>query len=290
MDFFLFFIIGLIFGSFLNVVIYRLKTPPRRGGTAKGIIFGCSFCPECKVRLKWYDLIPILSFIYLRGRCRYCRKKISWHYPIVEILSGLIWILVFYKIYGRINLLEQTYAGQDLQFLNLLNFFYYILIFSALLVIAVYDFKWRIIPDKIIYPAIIAAILYNSFLALKFGDWQNYFLNPLLIAVVLFAFLFFIFYFSSGRSMGLGDAKLAFLIGLFLSPLLAIVAFMLAFIIGAVFGIILIGISKIPHPLVYKGWGIKSQVAFGPFLVIGATIAFFFSDFIIRFIDLQNLF
>ena len=81
--------------------------------------------------------------------------------------------------------------------------------------------------------------------------------------------------------MGLGDAKLAFLIGLFLSPLLAIVAFLLAFIIGAAFGIILIGLGQFSH---YKKWGMKSQIAFGPFLVLGAIIAFFFSDFIINFL------
>ncbi|MFH1393070.1 MAG: prepilin peptidase, partial [Patescibacteria group bacterium] len=200
---------GLVFGSFLNVIIYRLKT-------RQNIIFDGSFCPECKKKLKWFDLVPLLSFIYLRGRCRYCHKKISWQYPIVEILSGLIWVFAW-------------------------NSIYHIFILSALLVIAVYDFKWRIIPDKIVYPAIAVALIYNvfNFPLDKGGLW-----GVLLTAAAAFLFFFLIFYFSKGGAMGLGDVKLAFLIGLFLSPLLAITAFMLAFVIGAVFGIILIGLGK----------------------------------------------
>jgi len=107
------------------------------------------------------------------------------------------------------------------------------------------------------------------------------FIWPLLVAIVAFLFFFAIFYFSNGKAMGLGDAKLAILIGLFLSPLLAVAAFMLAFIIGAASGIILIGLGRIfPH---YKKWGMKSQISFGPFLVLGAFLAFFFSNLIIKF-------
>jgi prepilin signal peptidase PulO-like enzyme (type II secretory pathway) len=249
------FVFGLVFGSFLNVMIYRLKTPPRRGGTTKDIILGRSFCPECKNLLKWYDLIPILSFIWLRRRCRYCHKKISWQYPIVELISGLLWVMIFYK-FGILPV-------------NI----YYLFIFSLFLVIVVYDFKWRIIPDKIIYPAVVIVLIYNLFNAFKLGNFKI-FVEPLFAALVVFLFFFLFFYFSRGRAMGLGDAKLAFLIGLFLSPLLTIVAFISAFIIGAAFGIILIGLGKKT---------LKSQVAFGPFLVLGATIAFFLSDFIINF-------
>ena len=282
------FVFGLVFGSFLNVVIYRLKN-------GRNIIFGRSFCPECKNLLKWYDLIPILSFIWLRRYCRYCHKKISWQYPIVEILSGLIWVLIFYKVF---NFSAQGGPALGWQFLN---FVYYIFIFSSLLVVAVYDFKWKIIPDKIIYPAIAVALVYNIFNIItppnlplsgeELGSLPDkggmgwVFIWPFLVAIIAFLFFFLIFYFSKGRAMGLGDAKLAFLIGLFLSPLLAIAAFMLAFIIGAVWGIILIGLGKIfSH---YKKWGMKSQIAFGPFLILGTIIVFFFSNFIIKLLNLN---
>ncbi len=246
------FVFGLVFGSFLNVVIYRLKN-------GRNIIFGRSFCPKCKNLLKWYDLIPILSLIWLRRCCRYCHKKISWQYPIVEILSGLIWVFVFYKF----ALLAESAPLAEKA--GVLDIIYYIFIFSTLLVIAIYDFKWKIIPEKVAYPAIAVALIYN------------FNVLSLLAAAIAFLFFFLFFYFSKGRAMGLGDAKLAFLVGLFLSPLLAIIAFMLAFIIGAVFGIILIGLGK---------KSLRSQIAFGPFLVLGVAIAFFLSNFINNFFQL----
>jgi len=251
------FIVGLIFGSFLNVIIYRLKTPPGRG------LFGLSWkdrshCPQCQTQLKWHDLIPLLSFIFLRGRCRYCHKKISWQYPIVELLSGLIWVLIPLDKGGL---------------WGVLNFAYYIFIFSALLIIAVYDFKWKIIPNRIVYPAIAVALVYNVFNTPldKGGLW-----GVLLTAAVAFSFFFSIYYFSDGKAMGLGDAKLAILVGLFLGPIATFAALTLAFVIGAVFGIILIALGKKT---------LKSQVAFGPFLAVGATIAFFFSSLINNFIS-----
>ena len=285
--FYLVFVFGVIVGSFLNVVIYRLKICPTTGGAARNAIFGRSFCPECQVTLKWRDLVPIFSFLWLKGQCRYCRKKISWQYPTVEILSGLIWIGVFWKVFGNWNL----GFVWNLEF-GIWNFIYYIFIFSTLLIIAVYDFKWKIIPDKIIYPAIAVVFLYNIFNSFKLLNFETFkllnfeifkylnieiFIWSLLTAIIAFLFFFAIYFFSSGRAMGLGDAKLAFLIGLFLNPFSAIAAFTLAFIIGALFGIILLGLSKISHPLVYKKWVMKSQIAFGPFLVLGTALAFLVS-------------
>lgn len=270
MEFLLSFIFGLIFGSFLNVLIYRLKNGRRFGGR--------SFCPRCKTSLKWLDLVPLLSFAYLRGRCRYCRKKISWQYPIIEVLSGLIWILVFYKIFGfnfqpSYNLLlikEEMGVVFNLQFLN---FIYYIIILSILLVIAVYDAKWKIIPDKIIYPAIIVAFIYNALSVIRMENLL-FFITHIIIAFGAFLFFFLIYFFSKGRAMGLGDAKLAFLISLFLKPLPSLIAFNAAFVIGAVYSIILLALGKKT---------LKSQIAFGPFLIIGAVIAFFMRDYINNF-------
>lgn len=254
------FIFGLIFGSFLNVVIYRLNPALQ----LKSGVFGRSACLYCRTQLKWSDLIPLFSFIWLRRHCRYCDKKISWQYPIVEILSGLVWVGVFYKIYGfnfsAIGEISSLWGGQ---FLNFLNFFYYIFILSSFLVVAVYDYKWQIIPDKLVFPAIIIVIIYSLF--------NKNFIMPIIVSSVAFLFFFLIFYFSKGQAMGFGDAKLAFLIGLFLNPLLAGIAFTLAFVLGAIFGIILVCFRK-------KSW--KSQIAFGPFLVIGTMIAFFMPNFL----------
>jgi len=239
------FVFGLIFGSFLNVIIYRLKT-------RQNIVFGGSFCPECKAGLKWYDLIPLLNFLFLKGKCRYCHKKISWQYPIVEILSGLLWVFIWKLGFGT------------------WDFIYYIFIFSSFLVIAVYDFKWKIIPDKIVYPAIAVALVYNIFPPDKGGLW-----GVLLTAAIAFLFFYLFFYFTKSKAMGLGDAKLAILIGLFLGPVAALTAFILTFVIGAVSGIILIVFGKKT---------LKSQIALGPFMAVGATIAFFFSNLINNFL------
>ena len=255
---FLIFIFGLITGSFLNVVIYRLKS-------GRNVFFGRSFCPGCKIIIKWYDLIPVFSFFWLKKQCRYCGKKISWQYPIVEILSGLIWVLVFNKNLDNFEFLISNF--------QLLNVFYEIFILSALLVIAVYDYKWQIIPDKIVFPAIIVIFLYNILDSLRVQNIET-FIWQFLIAITAFSFFFSLYFFSSGRAMGFGDAKLAFLIGLFLSPILSTVAFVLAFTFGAVFGIIL---------LAFTDKTLRSQIAFGPFLVIGTVISFFFSNFLLRF-------
>ena len=261
------FVAGLVFGSFLNVVIDRLKN-------GRNVVFGRSFCPKCKTQLKWYDLIPIGSFIYLFGRCRYCREKISWQYPLVEILSGLIWISVFYKVFGLEFGIWDLFRISDFEF-RIFEYIYYIFVLSALLIIAVYDFKWRIIPDKIIYPAVFIALIYNTSSAFKLLNFEI-FIIPILTAAAAFLFFFLIYFFSRGSAMGLGDAKLALLIGLFLKPFLAIVAFTLAFIVGAAFGIILIGLGKKT---------LKSQIALGPFLILGTIITFFLSDFFNNFIS-----
>ncbi|MBI2627470.1 prepilin peptidase [Candidatus Nomurabacteria bacterium] len=126
----IFFILGLIIGSFLNVIIYRLNTARSFGGR--------SACMSCQNRLCWYELIPLFSFLGLGGRCRSCKTKISIQYPLVELATGLIFALLFFKL-------------QDVFYTNSLVFFitydYFALLFSLLLVIATYDLKHKIIPD-----------------------------------------------------------------------------------------------------------------------------------------------
>lgn len=258
------FVFGLVFGSFANVLIYRLKSGEPVG-------FARSFCPRCKIILGWRDLVPLVSFIALAGRCRHCREKISWQYPFVELFSGLIWASVFYKIFGIWNLESISVSG-----FQILTFFYYVFILSALLVIAVYDAKWLIIPDKILLPAIIVSIFYNFYGVFAFSDYWTYFLIPLLSAAAAFAFFFSIYFFSKGKAMGLGDAKLSVLIGLFLGSRLTLFAITAAFIAGALYGIILFAGGK---------KSLKSRIAFGPFAVLGVFLAFYLADFLVNFID-----
>ena len=264
MTYFFIFIFGLAIGSFLNCVIYRLEI---NGNFLKGR----SFCPNCKHGLSWQDLIPVLSFILLKRCCRYCSQKISFQYPLVELAMGFLFVLAFWR-FG---------LGPDLFFL--------LLILSFLAVIFIYDLKHYIIPDSMVFSAIIVAFLYQlsrvldfrlisefSFQALDF----KIILSPLLSAFAAAFFFFSIFFISRGKWMGFGDVKLAFLMGLMLGWPNILLALFLSFLIGAIIGLGLVSRGRKT---------MKSEVPFGPFLVSGTLIALFCGDFIIKLYLQQQL-
>lgn len=288
LSYFIIFIFGLLVGSFLNSVIYRLENK-------KGFILGRSICPQCKHKLAWYDLIPVFTFIFLKGRCRYCQKKISWQYPLVELATGLLFLQIFnFQFSLRLGASGPGAIFNEfsiIQFSNLIFLFY---VFSSLLVIFVYDLKHFIIPDKIIYPAIGITFVYRLFEALEFRIWDlfrilapypteswysgsdfkfqifdNLTFNWLLAGLGCSLFFLAIYLLSKGRWLGFGDVKLALLLGLFLGWPQILVALFLSFVIGAIIGIGLI---------VFKNKSLKSQVPFAPFLIIGAFIAFFWGE------------
>ena len=134
-------ILGTAIGSFLNVVIYRLKIK-------KSFLFGRSFCPKCKKGIKWYDNIPILSYLILGGKCRVCKKRISIQYPLIELVTGLIFLILFIKF------------GLSFQFVS------YAILSCFLIIIFVYDLKTGYILDKVSLPAIVLAFVFNLYLGL----------------------------------------------------------------------------------------------------------------------------
>lgn len=257
------FLFGLAVGSFLNCVIYRLKT-------GESFLKGRSYCPHCKQVLSWPDLIPVFSFLILKGKCRYCSQKISWQYPLVEITTAILFLLpahftLTYFMYDRTG--------------NMYDLFFYWIIVCFLIIIFVYDLKHYIIPDKIIYPAIALAFIYNILNSYIIN--HKPFFNPLLAAFGAAIFFLVIVLISGGKWMGVGDIKLAFFIGLFLSFPNIFVALFLAFLIGAIIGIGLIILGKKT---------LKSEVPFGPFLVTGTLIALFWGEkFINYYLNLFNL-
>jgi prepilin signal peptidase PulO-like enzyme (type II secretory pathway) len=245
------FIFGLVIGSFLNVVIYRWNTSRTLGGR--------SACVSCRNTLCWYELIPLFSFLALKGRCRMCKSKISSIYPMVELCTGLIFLGLFYKFQNLLDLSLGVF---------LFTFIYYALVFSLLVVISFYDLKHKIIPDKL---SLLFGIL--AFGGLFFFDqfgffihMPNYmdFLSGLIVALP-FALLWLI---SQGRWMGLGDAKLAIGLGFLLGLSRALSGIVLSFWSGAIIGIFLVFFSQ-----EYK---IKSEIPFAPFLVLGTILAFLF--------------
>lgn len=253
------FVLGLIIGSFLNVVAFRYGS---------GIsVNGRSFCMSCNKKLHWYELVPFFSFLIQKGKCRGCGSKISWQYPLVELFTALIFLAVFnlwYTVYGIQNTVY--YVN------NFLNLAYWWIIFSILIVIVIYDIRHKIIPDGLVFTFV--ALSFIGLLA-GFGpeiNKMNLLAGPILATP--FAFLWLI---SKGEWIGLGDAKLALGIGWFLGLIDGVSSIILAFWIGSFFGIFLILLSKL-KPLFFnnKHFTIKSEIPFAPFLILGIVLIFFF--------------
>ena len=272
MDFFagiVVFVFGAVVGSFLNVVILRLNT-------GKSIISGRSKCFTCAKKLRWYELLPIASFVFLRGKCSACKAKISWQYPMIEIITGLLFLLIFNLPAGEAGFQFSIFNEFSLFFV--LYFFHLLIIFSVLIIIAIYDYHHQIIPNLFvwIFNGLAFLWLFNSFRISDFGfrilNWNN-----LLAGFMLFAFFALLWGVSRGRWMGFGDAKLALGIGWLLGITKGIAAITLAFWIGAIAGVLLIYLNK-------SKYGLKSGIAFGPFMILGTAVSFFWGEKIIAFL------
>ena len=262
------FVFGLIIGSFLNAVIYRLEKK-------ESALHGRSYCPHCQHQLSWQDLIPIVSFFMLRGKCRYCSKSISWQYPVVEIATGSLFLQIFNFQFSIFN---------EFTIVQLFNFLYLLTIASLLIVLFVYDLKHYILPDKVIFAAIGVVVGYQFFvffirnwdliknLKLEIGNFETL-ANPLLAGVLAASFFFAIFLLSRGRAMGFGDVKLALLMGFLLGTPGIIVGLYVAFILGGLIGVFLI---------ITKRRKLRSAIPFGPFLIIGTFVALVWSNQIIN--------
>lgn len=236
---FFLFIIGSAIGSFLNVCIDRLpKDKP---------LTGRSHCDHCKKKLKPIDLLPIISFFMLRGRCRYCHRKISPQYPLVELLTGVMFILTWFWIPVETELVRS---------LNIAVVAVMIAIFFA-------DLKYQIIPDELQLAFFILALgtaVVSSNLNLEF------LYGKVIDGVLVMLPILFLHLVTRGRGMGFGDVKYAFISGFFLKLYGGLIALYVAFVVGALVGLVLI---------IFKLKKLKSRIAFGPFLVIG-TLAMMF--------------
>lgn len=246
----IFFILGLIIGSFLNVLIYRIRTAET--------ILGRSHCPNCKKQIRWYDNIPLLSFILLKFKCRDCGEKISWQYPLVEFFTGALFALAGNHFF----LLEDfsTWAVTGI----------WLFLIAALIVIFVYDILYMEIPGIVLWPAIVFSFGFNLFLdyGQKFSSvWERMLISGLLAAIGAFLFFFALSFFSKEKWMGMGDAYLVIFLGMILGWPKILLGLFLAFAIGAICGIILI---------VLKKKKMQSQIPFAPFLIVGTIVTMFY--------------
>ena len=264
----LIFLLGTIIGSFLNVVIYRFNT-------GKSIVRGGSMCMTCSHKLRWYELIPIFSFLIQSGRCRKCASAISHQYPIVEFITGVVFVLIV------MNLLPILFFAPNL-FITLIILFAFI--FSLLIVISFYDIRHKIIPDTLVYIFILVAFIS---LFINYSITGPFFALPSLTRIIagpLFALPFaLIWLLSRGRLMGLGDAKIILGIGWIFIPVQSFAILTLAFWIGSITSIIILLLSK-------KKVGMKTEIPFAPFLVFASFIVFFFNLDIFSLINLFHLY
>jgi len=264
MEFFLavmVFVLGMCIGSFINMAVWRVangkpilgrnKLRPYGRGLIYQTLNDRSYCDFCGKQLSWYDNIPVFSWLFYRGKSRCCGKKLPLLYPIVEISTGCLFLLNY-----------------QLSIFNLQSIVVY-MILGLLVFEAVFDFKYMLIPDGSAYALIGLAIIRWIILGAKI----EYLYTALLSA--LFIFILHKIKIKGQQAMGDGDIFLAFFMGLFLGFPSIVVAFYLAFIVGAVVGIILIMKKKVKK---------LSPIPFGPFLILGIVVAFFWGEEIIKII------
>jgi leader peptidase (prepilin peptidase)/N-methyltransferase len=234
------FIIGAVVGSFLNVCIYRLPAE-------KSIVSPPSSCPVCGNRIRWYDNIPIISFLLLRARCRVCHSPISWRYPLIEALNGLLTLLLFMKF------------GVSFPFLALFIFC------SSLVAITFIDLDHQIIPDSISLPGIVVGFLFSFFL--PWNGWLNSALGILAGGGSLFLVAWGYYKITGKEGMGGGDIKLLAMMGAFLGWRCVPFIIFTASLVGSVIGVAAMMIQKKDS---------KFAIPFGPFLAFGAVLYIFY--------------
>ncbi|AKL96349.1 type II secretory pathway, prepilin signal peptidase PulO [Clostridium aceticum] len=234
-------ILGVFIGSFLNVCIHRIPL-------GKSVVYNSSHCPQCRTSLKFYDLIPVVSYLVLGGKCRYCHGNIKLRYPMIELFTGVVYLVLGYKFYTDIQLLK------------------YLFLFSVLIVIFFIDLQHKIIPDGLVIIIMMWGIIWQFFTPEI--SWVNAIGGALLGGGTLLVLALI-----TEGGFGGGDIKLMFAIGMYFGVLHTLLTLFLAFITGGLFGIVLI---------LMKGYTRKDFIAFAPFLILGIVMSILCGDFIIR--------
>ena len=233
--------LGLVVGSFAGLASARIPA-------GKQIVRGRSYCPKCQRRIEWWDNIPVLSFLWLKGKCRQCGKKISARYPAIELTTAL----GFWGIYQLVDVRAQP-----------LTTLFLLALFTLLLLVFVIDLEKKIIPDSLVFWLL--GLIFAFFLLVNNQSFYQHLFSGFLASI----FLFLLFFITKGKGMGLGDVKLALPLGFFLGWPGVLIWLFLAFLTGGLASIILLLIGRAKF---------GQRVAFGPFLVIGFVLAVLFGD------------
>lgn len=247
------FIFGTAIGSFLNVLIWRLPQKKTVGGR--------SFCPHCKHQLHWQNLIPVLSFVFARGRCSYCNERISFRYPLIEVVTGFLFSLILF-LFPITDLVSGVWVIRTA------------VIVAVCVIVFVVDFEHYLILDRVVYPSIVLIFALTIAYDLVAGVPSSFFLvsqtfNSLLGAVVGFIPFWLLWFISRGKWMGFGDVKFVAFMGLALGWQSMVVALFIAFTIGAIIGLALMAAGKKQF---------SSKIPFGTFLAFATVLSLFFGS------------
>lgn len=286
------FLVGAILGSFAKAIADRSLT--------KKSFWGRSYCTHCQNKLRWYDLFPIFSYIFLRGKCRYCKKTIKIEYLFVEVVMGLLIAFLFWQSFHNFSAIDGPAFGWQFSFLifELLLKTFFITILAILFIT---DIKDMFIPDRVILPSLLIGVVATFILTLVKIGYLYYFLTQssigkyllppntdyfqrhalitaqpffesIAMGLLIGGFFWALIIITKGKGMGGGDVKLGAFMGLMLGFPQSLLALVLSFISGAILSIILIFFGK-------KHFG--QVIPFGPFLVFGSLIALFWGNLII---------
>jgi len=236
------FLLGTIFGSFLNVVIYRLPK-------GMSLIKPASQCSHCNTPIKWYENIPVFSYVFLKGKCANCKKKISLLYPTVEILNGILFVIIAVQTSGLFQFI--TFAIITMLFLCLIFI----------------DFKNYILPDVLLVLIFLTGLIYFSYIE-SFGIIPRFF-YAFITGITFFLLRFVTSKIYKKETFGLGDIKLGALIGFFVGSMKSFIAIFFGFIIAAIIFLMLIALKKVKR---------DTYMPFGPYIVFGMVVFLFYGE------------
>jgi prepilin signal peptidase PulO-like enzyme (type II secretory pathway) len=247
------FIFGLIFGSFVNALVWRIKNN-------KDWVRARSICPKCKHTLAAKDLIPLVSWHILKGKCRYCKKAISVQYPLVELLVGVLFAMSY------------TFWVLPFDVLGTVSFLFWLSSIVILVALFVYDLKWQILPNQLVLAVSATSVLVLLFNALQ-KDNPGLVVGGLVSGMLIFGLFYILFRVSNGAWIGGGDVKLGFALGILaMTPAKALLLIFIASLLGTIVSLPLLANKRLK---------MKAKIAFGPFLITAAVIVLLFGEQII---------
>lgn len=261
-------VFGLAFGSFINALVWRVheQSRPKKKRVASdselSIYRGRSMCPHCQHTLAWYDLLPVVSWALLRGKCRYCHKPISAQYPIVELTTaGLFTASYVFWPFALVGAVSYLLFGL------------WLVCLVMLVALAVYDLRWMLLPNRIVFPLTAVSVVYAGLSAVVADDPKQSILLSVVSLLIAGGIFYVLFQISAGKWIGGGDVKIGFALGLLLGlPQFAFLMLFLASIIGIVFSL---------PTIIFKKVGLKGQIPFGPALIVATVVVKLFGASII---------